>query len=1113
MNRQILPVAELARRARAGDLAALQQLRDQGFFADREAGLPGFPASHAQQRLWVIDRMGGGSCAYNMPAGFDLEGELDEAAFTAAFDAVIGRHEALRTTFRNTGSDLRQIVHDSGASLERRRLDALGDPEREVSELATRDAASPFDLERGPLLRASLLRTGKRRHAFLFNVHHIVCDGWSQGILIEDLSLAYRNALRCGNARLPVPELQYKDYAAWQRAWLKGPSATAERGYWMRALGAERAVTDLPTDHARPTTKSYAGATHSTHFDRGLTARLEALARRQGATTFMLLVALVKVVLHRYTGQRHILVGTHVAGRDLPELDHTVGFFVNTLVLRDRLSPRYRFSSLLDRVARTATAAYEHQRYPFDRLVGDVAPTRDPSRTPLFEIAINLDGTPRAALALPGVRIKPRETPFEAARYDLSFDFARLADGLRLDIRYDTGLFEAARIGMLARHLARAAAAIADEPQIAIGRLDLLSPQERHRLLHQLALGSTEAVPGSDLIVRFRAQAARTPGATALLDDGGARTYAAVDAEVNRLANHLRSLGAGPETLVGVCLGRSPELILALLASLAAGAGFVPLDPAYPARRLGYMLADAKVEIVLTDERHRARLPPTRARLVLIDRDRTAIEAWPADAPALAARPDQLAYLVYTSGSTGQPKGVQIERRGLANLGLAQSRAFDVGPGARVLQFASPSFDAAVSEIAMALGGFGATLCLATREALAPGPALAATIGRLQITHLTLPPSVLAVLPANALDGVRSLIVAGEPCPAQLARDWSRGRRLFNAYGPSESTVCATWGEHRGEAGAPPIGTPLANMRVYVLDQGLEPCPVGVTGELCIGGLGIARGYANRPGQTAERFVPDPHGETPGARLYRSGDLARYRQDGTIEFVGRGDDQVKIRGVRIEPGEIEAALAEHPSVSQAVVVARAPQDPARQGEDRRLVAYVVASGASGGDPPALAAALRRHLARTLPESFLPAAYVVLDTLPRAPSGKVDRRALPAPGPVQSASGYVAPRDALETVVAGVLGAVLGVERLGVEDDFFALGGHSLLAIQATSRLQETLRVELPLSVLFASPSASGVADALRDERTEKVARAVLRLRAMSDEEKCRLIESRRERNG
>jgi amino acid adenylation domain-containing protein len=1035
---------------------------------DRDRPLP---LSFAQERLWFLDRLEGGSASYNIPTALRLRGALDVDALERSLGEIVRRHESLRTVFREVdGGAVQVIAAFAGFALPIDDLSTLDPAAREVEvrRRTTENAARPFDLAAGPLFRAALLRVADEEHVLLMCIHHIVSDGWSSGVLLRELSALYAAYHQGGDSPLAEPPVQYADFAVWQREQLRGEVLDRQIGYWKDRLAGAPALLELPTDRPRPPVQSHRGAREMFDLPRSLLDRLQALGRSEGATLYMVMLGAFQLLLSKYSGSEDVVVGSPIAGRTRKEVEELIGFFANTLVLRTDLSADPTFRELLGRVREGTLGAYEHQEVPFERLVAELQPERSLSHAPLFQVMFILQNVDLSGSGLAGLRMEGVLAESDTTRFDLALTAVPHDGGVRGALEYSTALFDRSTIQRMLGHLERLLEQVAARPEARLSELDLLSVEERGLVVEEWNRTAAEYPADRCIHELFEAQAARTPDAVAVEFEGETLRYGALNERANRLAHHLAGLGVGPETRVGICLERGPEMVVSVLAVLKAGGAFVPLDPAYPAERLAFVLADSAVPVLVTQESLRATLPAGEGvAVVSVDGDGARIAAESAENPGRGVLPENAAYVIYTSGSTGTPKGVMVPHRGVPNLAYAQAHRFGIDGSSRVLQFASFSFDAAVAEVFDTLLT-GATLVMASREALLPGAGLLETLRGGRVTVATLPPSVLAMLSPDDLPELRTVVSAGEAVDAATVERWSGGRAFVNAYGPTETTVCATTARCEADERAPAIGRALENVQVYVLDAAGRPAPVGVPGELYVGGMGVARGYLGRPALTAEKFVPNPFSGETGARLYRTGDRVRWRAEGILDYLGRIDHQVKVRGFRIEPGEIEARLTEHAGVREAVVLVR------EDAGEKRLVAYVVGDETAGAD------VLRAHLLERLPEYMVPAAYVRLDVLPLTPNGKVDRKALPAPeGDAFSARGYEPPSGTVEEAVAEIWAELLGTERVGRRDHFFELGGHSLLAVRVVSRVRQALGVELSPRDLFERPVLADFARGLQ----------------------------------
>jgi amino acid adenylation domain-containing protein len=1059
----------------------------------RSAGLPvippvaptertgALPLSFAQERLWFLDRLEPGSAVYNIPAALRVAGALDQAALERSLGEIVRRHEALRTVFAEVdGAAVQVIAPFAGFALPVEDLSALGEADREaaVKRRAVVEARRGFDLSAGPLFRAALLRLGEEDHVLLLTMHHAVSDGWSMGVLFRELSLLYE-AYREGRES-PLPELpvQYADYAAWQRQQLAGEVLDRQLAYWRERLAGAPELLELPTDRPRPPVQTYRGATVPVELSPELLERLQALGRSEGATLYMTLLGAFQVLLSKYAGSEDVVVGSPIAGRTRGEVEELIGLFVNTLVLRTDLSGNPSFREVLGRVREATLGAYAHQDVPFEKLVAELQPERSMSHSPLFQVLFTLQNTGNGGGALAGLNVSAVGAERATAKFDLSLTLTATAQGLRGELTYSTDLFERATVDRMLGHLERVLEQVAADADVRLSRLELLGEAERALVLE--TWNDTAAEYPADVCIHelFQAQAERTPDAVAVVFEDDSLTYRELNERANRLAHHLAHLGAGPEARVGICLDRSAEMVVAMLAVLKSGAAYLPLDPSYPADRLAYMLQDSGAPLLVTQGSLRGLLPADGVRIVSVDEDAAAIASHSADTPSAPVDAANAAYVIYTSGSTGNPKGVQVTHRNAVSFFAGMDERVGGSAAGTWLAVTRISFDIHVLELLWTLARGFRVVVQPEPDRARDGDSIAEQIRRHSVTHLQCTPSLAAMMIAEsgvgALSGLERILLGGEALPSDLAAQITAvlPNGLVNMYGPTETTVWSATHAVEAAAGPVPIGRPIANTRVYVLDAALRPQPAGVPGELFIGGPGVTRGYLGRPGLTAERFVPDAFSAQPGARLYRTGDRARWTAEGVIEYLGRLDFQVKVRGFRIEPGEIEAVLRRHESVADCVVMAR------MDAGEPRLVAYVV------GD--AQAEALRAHVRRSLPEYMVPSAFVSLDALPLTPNGKLDRKALPAPELAADADRYVAPRTPVEEVLAGIWAEVLRLKRVGVEESFFELGGHSLLATRVVSRVREVFGVNLPLRALFEGPTVAELAG-----RVEEIRRAGL----------------------
>jgi amino acid adenylation domain-containing protein len=1038
------------------------------------------PLSFAQQRLWFLDQMKPGNPLYNLGGAVRLRGFLDIAALEQSFNEIVRRHEALRTTFKTVDGQPVQMVAPTFKLalpiLDWRQLEQ-NEQETEVLRLAEDEAQRPFDLANGLLIRITLVRMADTEYVALLTMHHIVSDAWSMSVFVRELSTLYE-AFTAGNPS-PLPELpiQYPDFAAWQRQWLQGEVLETQLSYWRKQLGDSLPVLQLPTDRPRPRVQTFRGAEYSFSLDSELTKALKELSQQEEVTLFMTLLAAFKTLLYRYTFQKDVLVGSPVANRNQTETEQLIGFFINTLVLRTDLSGNPTFRELLERVRKITWDAYDHQDLPFEKLVEELQPERDLSYSPLFQVKFMLDNSPEEELKFSDVTLSSLNLENSTAKLDLSLDMFETDSELRGSFEYNIDLFDEASIARMADHFYGLLSGIVANPEQPIAQLPLLTAAEQQQILFEWNDTQTEYPENLCFHQLFEAQVEQTPNAVALVFEDRQLTYQELNRRANQVAHYLQKLGVKPEFKVGLCVERSPEMIIGMLGILKAGGAYLPLDPTYPQERLDFMLSDSQVNILLTTQNLKSQLPQLPGQFICLDTNEFASESSSNTDSKITV--NNLAYLIYTSGSTGIPKGVLVTHEGLVNLAQDKIKTCQVKANSRILQFFSLSFDASIPEIVMALGS-SATLYLGTQTDLLPGQALWEFLRQYAITHVTLPPSALAVLPITELPDLEMVLVGGEAPSPELISQWSKGRLFINAYGPTETTVNASMVKCGNGESLLPTVRPAANKQLYILDPNLQPVPIGVPGELHIAGVGLARGYLDRPAKTAETFIPNPFSTEPGSRLYKTGDLACYLSDGRIQLLGRLDHQVKIRGFRIELGEIEALLTKYPGVKESVVIAR--ED--RPG-DKRLVAYVVADA----ENDLKISDLRNAIAEKLPKYMIPSAFVTLDKLPLNPNGKVDRQELPAPDTARPEleSEFVAPSTAIERILAEIFAEVLEVEQVGVDDNFFELGGHSLLATQLVARLLKTFEAEVSVIDLFEASTVATLAERLEKMQTlEKI---------------------------
>ena len=1067
------------------------------------------PLSFAQQRLWFLDQLSPGNLFYNIPVALRFIGNLDLDALKWSINKLIQRHEILRTVFKNENGIPVQVILDTqdvDYSFHDLYTNDSQARDQQALSIIQEGIKQPFDLNKGPLFRIFVIRINVLEHMCLFMMHHIVTDGWSMMIMVKELAHFYKVYISdpnsTANYQLDHLSIQYSDYAIWQKKWLSNEILNNQLAYWKEQLSDIPRIINLPLDRPRPAIQSSKGATFSFTFPEKLLAPLQKLIRESGVTNYMVLLTAFQVLLHRYTGQDDILVGTPIANRNRKEIESLIGFFVNTLVIRTRFADQITFRELLKQVRTNTIDAYTYQDLPFELLVETLQPERDLSHTPIFQVAFSLQNYEINSLSLPGLEIIPIELDNGTAKYDLTLVMSDSSKGLSGSFEYNTDLFNQSTIIRIVNHLQILVESIITDPDQKISLLPILTQDERQQIL--MDWNATDLTPPSNNCAHelFEMQALNNPDGIALIFEGKSITYSELDRKANQLANYLIRGGVKTENIVGIYANRSIEMILGILGVMKAGGAYLPLDPNYPSDRLAFMVQDSNLQTILTQNNLLRQIPSHQANIIRLDSDWLDIKIEPEDKPDVMVRSDNLAYVIYTSGSTGKPKGTLLTHRGLSNLTCAQKIAFNIHPGTRILQFSPYSFDASVWEIFMALAN-GATLCLVPQEILASGLDLAHSINELEITNITLPPSVLRVLPDNELQKIETVVAAGEACTIDLVKKWATGRKFFNAYGPTETTVCASmYLCSINDDTNPPIGRPIANTKLYILDKNQQPVPVKVPGELYVSGISLARGYLNRPELTDEKFIPSPF--LMGGRLYRTGDLACFREDGNIEFLGRIDQQVKIRGFRIELGEIEKVLVSHPSIMDGVVISREDHIG-----ETRLIGYVVIKE---GSKPTVNE-IRNYLRNSLPDYMIPALIIFLDQFPFSPSGKVDRAKLPTPQNFRSGNEveYVTPRNTQEEELTKICQDLLGLEKVGINDNFFEIGGHSLLATQFISRIRDLFKVEIQLRTLFEHPTIIEISEQISKQKqngesdTERISRLLSKIDQLSKDEVLALL--------
>jgi amino acid adenylation domain-containing protein/non-ribosomal peptide synthase protein (TIGR01720 family) len=1037
-----------------------------------------FPLSFAQQRLWFLDKLQPGSSVYNLPAALHLQGTLNIDALEKSINEIIKRHEILRTSFTEIQGEMVQSVYPVlNLNIPVIDFQELPQTQRdiEVRKQIQQEASQPFNLTQIPLLRAKLLKLSTDEYILLFTLHHIISDYWSMRVLIQELAAIYQSFYQGQNLPLPELNIQYVDYAVWQKKWLESEARSEQLNYWKKQLGNHPKILQLPTDYPRPAVQTFRGESQSFSLSSQLSESLKALARQEDVTLFMLLLAAFKTLLYRYTQQEDILVGSTVANRNRPEIENLIGLFVNNLVFRTNLSGNPSFRDFIKQVREVTLGAYAHQDLPFEYLVEELQPERNLSHNPLFQVMFILHNTPTKTVKLPNLTFNYINPENKTARFDLSLDMYEHPSGLTGVFEYNTDLFKAETISNIITHFQNLLEQIVTHSHQKISELSFLAETEKHQLLLEWNQTQTTFKKLACIHQLFETQAEQTPDVIAIVDSHQQLSYQQLNKTANQLAHHLQKQGVQPEQTIGICLERSCEMVIALLAVLKVGAAYIPLDPAYPQDRLSFIIDNAQISLIITQKSLNHLQLPCK-NILNLDEDWSIIAQEKTDNFYHNVTLENLAYIIYTSGSTGQPKGVQISHHALTNFLFAINKNLDLTPSDVLLSVTSLSFDIAALELYLPLI-VGARVVIASQKTTTDSQQLQHQINQLNITIMQATPATWQMLTLGGWTGKHNLKIlsGGEALDPKLAQQlYQNSQQLFNVYGPTETTIWSSVyqvkkSEKLEKKSTVLIGRPLANTEFYILDKNLQPVPIGVAGELYIGGVGVARGYLNRADLTAERFLPNPFKNT-SERLYKTGDLARYLNDGNVEYLGRLDSQVKLRGFRIELGEIEAILKQHPQVQQAVVLASLTT------ENQRLVAYLVPQSKSD----IILSNIRQFLAEKLPGYMIPSAFMVLDAFPLTPNGKIDRRALPSVTEqvTNLSDTHETPRTPTEEILAGIWENILNLKQIGRKDNFFELGGHSLLATRVISQIRELFNIDLPLRRLFETPTIAGLAEAI-----------------------------------
>ncbi|MTJ51844.1 amino acid adenylation domain-containing protein [Anabaena sp. UHCC 0253] len=1028
------------------------------------------PLSFAQERLWFLDQLEGQNSTYNIPGMLRITGNLQISALEQALKEIVNRHEVLRTNFKAVNGTPIQVIDDKKTfTLTIEDWQHLNKTEADIQLFSQQETEKTFDLTTDTLLRATLLQVSNHEFILLATMHHIISDGWSIGIFVEELSHLYQSYIQGKNSSLPKLPIQYADFAIWQRQRLSGEILETQINYWKQQLANAPALLQLPTDRPRPAVMTNAGKSHRFTINSELTQQLQKLSRENETTLFMTLLAGFSTLLYRYSYQEDILIGSPIANRNRGEIESLIGCFVNTLVLRTKFDNNPSFQELLNQIKEVTLSAYSHQDVPFEQVVEVIKPERSLSHSPLFQVLFILQNAPMENLKLPGVNIKIFSSDIVRAKFDLTLSMMETEKGLIASYDYNSDLFDERTIIGMAEHFQNILTAIVENHQIQVNTIPLLTTTEKQQLLFDWNNTQVEYPQYKCIHQLFEDQVIKTPNAVAVVFENQQLTYQELNQKANQLANYLKTLGVKTETLVGICVERSLEMVIGLLGILKAGGAYVPIDPNYPAERIAYMLSDANVQILISQKSLLSSLSAHQTKIISLDQDWEIINQQNSENPDSEIKPKNLAYIIYTSGSTGKPKGVQIEHQGVVNFLTTMSQQPGITEKDTLNAVTTICFDIAGLEIYLPLI-VGAKVIVVSREIATDGNRLLKQMQESGVTVMQATPATWQMLLSAGLSTEKlkiKVLCGGEALTTELANQLlGTGAELWNVYGPTETTI---WSmvkqvEKIDDVAIIPIGKPIANTELYILDSYLKPVPIGVSGELHIGGDGLARGYLNRPELTAERFINSPF--NPEQKIYKTGDLARYLSDGNIEYLGRIDHQVKIRGFRIELGEIEAVINDYIQINQSVAIAKADKLG-----NQNLVAYLLVKDGFELQE------LRNFLKSQLPDYMIPSGFVILESFPLTPNGKIDRKALPEPEFTREnlQQSYQAPRTASEVILCEIFSELLNINPVGVQDNFFDLGGHSLLAVRLMALIQDRFKINLPLAILFQSPTVEQLA--------------------------------------